>query len=194
MGGVLVELGPLEEFLGTTLAPDRFWPMWLSSPTVRSFERGRCDNEAFGRGLRDEFALDLSAAEIVERFRGFPRGLFAGAADLVGAVIDGVSTAVLSNTNQLHWEEQTDATEIRGLFDHHFLSYQMGLVKPDAAIFERALTELGCEPSQVLFVDDNQLNVEGARAVGLEAHVGAGVAQTRRILTERGLLNDGGQR
>lgn len=189
MGGVLVELGPLDEFLGTAMPATLFWPKWLASPTVRRFERGECSNDEFGRGLRSEFDLDLSPAEILERFRAFPRGLFAGAADLVAAVADGVATAVLSNTNQLHWEEQADNAIIRDLFDHRFLSYELGLVKPDAAIFERVLAELALSPHEVLFIDDNQLNVDGARALGLDAHVGDGVDEAREVLASRNLLS-----
>lgn len=188
MGGVLVELGPLDEFLGIAIPSEEFWPKWLASPIVREFERGGCTTDDFGQGLRDEFDLTLTAEEVVERFRGFPRGLFPGAADLVGSVIDGVATAVLSNTNQLHWEEQTDAVIVQTLFDHRFLSYEMGLVKPDAAMFERVIAELDLRPDQVLFIDDNQVNVEGAAAIGIDAEVGLGVEQARRILTDRNLL------
>lgn len=188
MGGVLVELGPLDEFLGTTITSDRFWPLWLASPTVRSFERGECDERAFGQGLAAEFNLDLSADEVVERFRLFPRGLFPGAAELVSDVVNGVATGVLSNTNRLHWEQQTDSDLIQGLFDHRFLSYELGLVKPDALLFERVVADLGVAPEAILFVDDNLINVEGARAVGLQAEVVDGVPATRAILAERGLL------
>lgn len=183
-----MELGPLDQFLGVALPPEKFWPTWLSSPTVRCFERGSCDEADFGFGLAREFKLPLSADEVVERFRRFPRGLFPGAAELVSSVVDPVSTGVLSNTNKLHWEHQIDGEIIRGLFDHRFLSYQLGLVKPDTAIFERVVSELDVAPADILFIDDNQLNVDGARAVGLDAHLARGVTEARLLLLERELI------
>ena len=188
MGGVLVELGPLDEFLGAPISSEEFWPRWLASPSVRSFERGQCSAAEFGRGLAEEFSLDLSPETVIDRFRLFPRGLFPGAVDLVGEVGRRFPTGVLSNTNRLHWEEQTDAAEITGLFDHHFLSYELGLVKPDAAIFDRVATDLDRQPGEILFIDDNQINVDGARAAGFHAELARGVAEARNVLLTAGVL------
>ncbi len=191
MGGVLVELGPLDELLGLTMASDELWPRWLSSEAVRRFERGQCTNTEFARGLRAEFELPLTVADVLERIRGFPRGLYDGARELVADLVDGLVTGVLSNTNQLHWDHQIDAETIQQMFDHQFLSYRLGLVKPDAAIFQRVVADLGLAPSEVLFIDDNQLNVDGARTVGLDAHQAQGVIAARQLLTERGLIRAG---
>jgi putative hydrolase of the HAD superfamily len=60
----------------------------------------------------------------------------------------------------------------RGLFrpfDQAFVSTELGLHKPDCAIFERVLTDLGCAPADVVFTDDNLDNALGARAVGIHA-------------------------
>lgn len=56
-----------------------------------------------------------------------------------------------------------------GLFDRAFLSTELGLHKPDRAIFERVLAELGCAPSEAVFTDDKPENVAGARAAGMHA-------------------------
>jgi putative hydrolase of the HAD superfamily len=188
MGGVIVELGPLDELLGLDIPADRFWPAWLSSPTVRRFERGECSPDEFGAGLVTELGLGIAPAEVVDRFRRFPRGLYPGAADLVASVARRAQTAVLSNTNALHWEQQADAPVIRGLFDRLFLSFQLGLVKPDAAIFHRVVDDFGFEPDEILFLDDNQINVDGARSVGLRAERALGVGDARQHLEQLGLL------
>lgn len=60
----------------------------------------------------------------------------------------------------------------RGLFDPFdrvFLSTELGLRKPAPAIFERVLTELGCESSEAVFTDDKLENVLGAHAVHMRA-------------------------
>jgi FMN phosphatase YigB (HAD superfamily) len=63
-----------------------------------------------------------------------PKGLLAGAAERVGSVRSDVHRAVLSNTNELHWNERPDAGSIHQLFETHFASHRVGLVKPHAAI------------------------------------------------------------
>ena len=187
MGGVLVELGELEDFMGLPPSTQDFWPRWLASPAVRAFERGHSTAAEFGSGLVAEFNLGISAQAVVERFGQFPRGLFDGAAELVNEVHQLARTAVLSNTNAIHWENQIDGEQIRSLFDEQFLSYEMGLVKPDIDLFHAVVDQLGTPASKVLFVDDNQINVDGAAEAGIVAHLAKGVAETRQVLSGYGL-------
>ena len=55
------------------------------------------------------------------------------------------------------------------LFDHITLSYQAGVTKPDPEIYELHLNDLGLSAEQTVFIDDRELNCEGARAVGMNA-------------------------
>jgi putative hydrolase of the HAD superfamily len=55
------------------------------------------------------------------------------------------------------------------LFDVSCYSCELGATKPEAAYFDRAVAMIGAAPGEVLFVDDNLANVEGARATGLAA-------------------------
>ncbi len=54
-------------------------------------------------------------------------------------------------------------------FDVSVYSCEIKVAKPDPAFFERAVAMIGATPEEVLFVDDNLANVEGARSVGLAA-------------------------
>ncbi len=192
MGGVLVELGPLTEMLGADPLPvEEFWSRWLASPTVRAFEMGECDVATFGDRLVHELGLSFSGAEMVARFAQWPKGLFEGAAAMVDELRgaeDAPTVAVLSNTNELHWTEQVDSGAIPDLFDRHYLSYRLGLAKPDADIFEYVLADLGLPAGQIVFLDDNQPNIETARRLGFDAHLTKGVVDARRVLESRGLL------
>lgn len=49
------------------------------------------------------------------------------------------------------------------------VSGEIGLIKPDVAIYERHARDFGLEPSATLFIDDSFANVEGARAAGWQA-------------------------
>ncbi len=189
MGGVLIELGPLTEILGPqpSLAEDELWARWLASPTVRDFEMGRSSPEEFGCRLVDELGIPVTGAEMVARFEAWPKGLMPGAAQLVRDLADRVETAVLSNTNAMHWESQVDAAIMQGLFDRRFLSFELGLAKPDATMFRRVVDDLGVEAAAVLFLDDNQINVDGAAAIGITACRVRGVAEAREAIGRHGL-------
>lgn len=190
LGGVLVELGGIGEFgdlIGVS-DPQQVWARWLGSPAVRRFETGRCTDLEFGHEAVAEFRLSLAPEAFLERFLGWPRGLFEGAEQLVRQIRPDVSCACLSNSNRLHWDRQHSAPIIQKLFARWFLSHELGLIKPDREVFVHVVEALGCRAADVLFLDDNRLNVEGARSVGLDAHLIAGVTQARALLEARGLL------
>ena len=188
MGGVLVELGPLTEILGDDpLPPEEFWALWLSSPTVRKFEMGRCSAEEFGERLVVEMGLSFSGTELVERFASWPNGLFDGAEQLVLSLGRDVEIAVLSNTNALHWEHQPDHEAVRSMFSRQYLSFELGLAKPDREIFEHVVSDLDVPADHILFLDDNQVNVDGARSVGMRAELVRGIDEARAVLERAGL-------
>ena len=62
------------------------------------------------------------------------------------------------------------------------------LLKPDPALYYRALDRFGLRPAEALFVDDRLINVEGARAVGMKAHLFTGAEDLRARLEAEGLL------
>lgn len=190
LGGVLIELGGVEHFGQLIGEHDEaeIWRTWLSSTWVRSYERGFCSREDFASGMREEHGLELAENDFLELFLSWPRGLFPGAEELVASLAPGVGTACLSNTNELHWNEQQDAQVLHRLFETRFLSHELGLVKPDREIFDHVLSDLGLSGREVLFLDDNEINVDGAREVGLDAQVVKGVGAVRALLSERGLL------
>ena len=86
----------------------------------------------------------------------------------------GYHTHLLSNTNDLHWEEikRRDFSEegdtCADLFDHVFVSHEVHLAKPDPAIYHHTVRVIGRPTEQCLFIDDALLNVEAAQREGLQ--------------------------
>lgn len=85
-------------------------------------------------------------------------------------------TFLLSNTNTLHMEavrrsleKTTGHQQLESYFEKVYLSCEMGLRKPDPAIFLRVCEEQGLKPETTLFIDDSPQHVEGARVAGLQA-------------------------
>jgi len=62
------------------------------------------------------------------------------------------------------------------------------LLKPDPAIYYLALDRFRLRPDQALLVDDRQINVDAALAVGMRAHLFADAADLRARLEAEGLL------
>ncbi len=59
--------------------------------------------------------------------------------------------------------------QIADLFDDMIISSEVGLLKPDRRIYELAVSRLGVQPSEAVFIDDIPVNVEGAHNAGLHA-------------------------
>ena len=82
----------------------------------------------------------------------------------------GYKLGILTN-NVREWEEKWRAKlPIDEIFEVVVDSAYVGMRKPDPAIYRLTLERMGTEePSECLFVDDNELNVEAARELGLHA-------------------------
>ncbi len=190
MGGVLVRLASLPDLLGAGHDTAQFWPRWLASPAVRSFERGDGSPELFAADLVDELNLTITPEEFLTNFTKFCTGLYPGALELVRDVRQKVQTAILSNTNSLHWSGQIDAPVIQSMCDRNYLSFQLGLLKPDGAVYRYVGDDLGVPAANIVFLDDNQINVDGARQAGWRAYVVSGPEEARRCLIDIGVLGD----
>jgi FMN phosphatase YigB (HAD superfamily) len=79
----------------------------------------------------------------------------------------GVAVGVISNTNDVHVTWLRAQIPEFASFDSVIFSSDVGLLKPDPAIYYRSLRELGVAPGLALFVDDLPENVAGAQAVGM---------------------------
>ena len=166
---------------------EEVWRRWLECRWVSRFERGECAPEEFAAGLVADWQLPLAPAAFLEAFSGWINRPFDGAVELVCEVGETADVVALSNMNQVHWEFMV-GWELLNVFSEVFLSYQLGLAKPETAIFEHVAKELDVARRDLLFLDDNQLNVDAALACGYRARRVRGVTEARAALVEEGLL------
>ena len=109
--------------------------------------------------------------------------------ELAAGLATRLPRVIVSNTNSIHMDYITEHFPVVREFDAQILSYEVGLLKPDRAIFELTLRQCGLEAQRSLFVDDMQANVDGARAVGMQAVQFENAEQVRQELTKRGILS-----
>ncbi len=190
LGGVLIETVGTAEIARLTGKSDgaAIWRQWLASPWVQRFEAGRCAPEEFAAGFVAENGFDLSPDAFLASFRGWITHAFPGAFDLLAQVRAFATIGCLSNTNVLHYRDNGDLRALIDACERRFLSYEIGHVKPSAAIFAYAVAELGYAPGDILFLDDNEPNVAAARALGIDAQCVKGVTAARVALIERGVI------
>lgn len=83
---------------------------------------------------------------------------------------------VLSNTNPyvMDWacspEFSSKGEPLTEFFDKLYLSYQIGVTKPDRRIFDFLIADADILPSESLFIDDGAGNVQAARQLGFQTY------------------------
>jgi glucose-1-phosphatase len=191
LGGVLIDpggVGPMRDLSGLG-SDDEVWARWLSCRWVRSFEAGTCSAEEFAAGVVSDWELDLDPADFLAEFARWPGPPYPGAMELVSEVREQVPVGCLSNTNAMQWHANYEATPVTEAFAYRFLSFQLGLVKPDREIFDVVAAALPVPRERVLFLDDNAVNIEAAGAAGFTAVHVRGVVGARGALVGSGVLS-----
>lgn len=103
------------------------------------------------RGIEAEKAID---ADLVEYAQSLKR--------------QGYRLACLSNGSHEWTLKVINDHEMGHLFEDVILSGDLGIIKPDPAIYHYALKKLGITGPEALFVDDRQINIDGAEACGIK--------------------------
>ena len=83
---------------------------------------------------------------------------------------DQYKTAMLSNVSAVIWNYYTPE-QMEKYFDRVVLSYQEAIAKPDPRIYQLVCERLGVEPSECVFADDNEVNVDAANKIGMHGIV-----------------------
>lgn len=148
-------------------------------------EVGRMSVAEFHDSVRNLYHLPLTDVQIDEAWNAFILDTPVELQQLVFALHGRYRTFVLSNTNQIHfdyWAQHCMGTpgghSVDECFDKCYLSNLLHLAKPDPAIYRAVLADSGVTPAESLYLDDNAVNVEAARAIGFVAEVSANPEQT----------------
>lgn len=109
------------------------------------------------------------AANVVREWSDFPGVVDQRYLDHIDVRFAGIPVVVLTNgTSRLY----SDLTKlgIQNRFFRIFNSADIGVCKPDVKIYQHVISQLGCKPSDILFIDDSLSHVQAASELGIIAH------------------------
>jgi len=138
-----------------------------------SFEIGKINQQQFLEGLSKEAAVKnpiLIKKAWNSVLGDFPENRLEFLKGLKGKY----KLILLSNTDEIHiqhFEENYGEEFVRDFyecFDAIYFSFQMGLRKPDIAIYKRVIQEQKIVPQNTLFVDDRLENTAAAQLAELQ--------------------------
>jgi putative hydrolase of the HAD superfamily len=191
LGNVLVKVDHLRFCRGLAeLAgwpPQEIYAAVFQSRLETGYDRGRLSSREFHRRLQARFRLDLP----FPRFRDLWNEIFDPLEDMqevVARLARRYPLYLLSNTNSLHFRYLRE--RFASLLKHFralILSYRVGSRKPEAAIFQALLREVGLPPARILYIEDNEDFVAAARTHGLTAWIFVSPQYFKERLTVAGL-------
>lgn len=140
------------------------------------FEKGLITPATFREAIRDLFGHPIKDREIDRCWNAMLGSVPPARMELVETLRMRYRVYLLSNTNDIHVPAFMDIVRrenhlpnFRREFDGCYFSCELGLRKPDAAIFQHVLKDTFASPERTLFIDDSIQHVEGARHAGLPA-------------------------
>ena len=157
-------------------------------------ENGKIDVDTFCRKLCEHTGKQLSYDEIKYAWMGFIADVPQYKLDFLLELRKKYKVYLLSNTNPIvqSWARSEAFTPagrpISAYFDKMYTSYEVGVTKPDAAIFDLLLSRYRLQASRTLFIDDSAVNIEAAGHLGMRTHHFTGVGRLRSELIALGLL------
>jgi len=138
-------------------------------------------SKVFGHGFTNE-QLEQAVASIIEQ-------PVEGMVELIMRISKTQQTALVSNTNEIHYNLSLKRFAALQIVQKHYLSYKLRVMKPASGFYQTIIKDLGIPPSEMLFIDDLLEYVEGAQTAGMQAIKFENPAQLEEALkTFHGLL------
>ncbi len=174
-GGVILDINP-------DLSRHKFAVM-LGEGNARRLEEEQVPQQyESGRMTRDEFIAKInqiggtnySEEEILNAWNAMLLSYQSPRIEWIKRLRKTHKLLMLSNTNESHFEYFHNkliaeyGVTFYQLFDHVYLSHEMGLLKPSLEIFQKVIEEQQINPARTLFIEDTQRNADAARKVGLQ--------------------------
>ena len=174
-GGVILDINP-------DLSRHRFAEM-LGIENARKleaeqlpqlYEKGLISRAEFVSKINQLAGTELSADEILAAWNAMLLNYKPARIEWIKRLHTTHRLLLLSNTNDSHFEYFHNkliaeyGVTFYQLFDHVYLSHEMGMLKPSHEIFETVIAQQQLNLQRTLFIEDTVRNVEGAQEVGLQ--------------------------
>lgn len=179
LGGVIMDIrrsNCIDAFKKLGMAhPEQFLGEYVQAGPFQGIENGSMSPQQFHDALRPFLGDDITDRQIDEAFMKFLIGIPSHRLSTLRRLRQNYNIYLLSNTNPIMWNamiadefNRDDRGGINAYFDGVVTSFEAKSMKPDSRIFEYACRKLNITPSETLFIDDSQSNLDTAAALGFD--------------------------
>jgi putative hydrolase of the HAD superfamily len=159
----------------TFKSPARVNQLFADAEVFKKYETGYYSDDEFRDVIRQILSYPLNDQEIDQAWNSLLLDVPKKRLDFLEYIKMKYPIYLLSNTNNIHIEQckqyfrtKFGIPNFETIFSETFLSYKMGLWKPDYKIYDAAISKIGCKPEEILFLDDNQDNIDAATDLGIQ--------------------------
>jgi HAD superfamily hydrolase (TIGR01509 family) len=127
----------------------------------------------FGAAMREvllQFEVNAPIEDVIDR--QFWIEVRQPMLDAVRAVRDlGLRCGLATNQQNLRGAYMRHSLGFETIFDEQFYSFELGFAKPDAGYFQAIMERIDVPPNRLMFIDDHDGNVAGAREIGIHSEL-----------------------
>ena len=166
------------------VAADRFWSSYWSYRD--ELDRGTLSVTGYWERIAADVGASWSASDFQSLWAADFRSWISvepGTVELLDRLhAGGTRLALLSNAGY-DFAGPFRFSPTARYFERIFISAELNELKPEAAIYEHVLGELGITPAQMVFIDNRSVNTDAAKALGITVHHFVGVDGLAEFLT-----------
>ena len=155
---------------------------------THQYEIGFVSTREYFAGLQSVFARRFYVEQLEQAFKNIIREPVDGMKDIVKSVSRTHKTALVSNTNEIHYKNSMEKFDVLPLLHKHYLSYQMHVMKPVHEFYDVIIKDQKIDPSEVLLIDDLITNIKGAQEAGMQAVQFENTKQLEKVLKNLGVI------
>ncbi len=145
-----------------------FHERWSEDAAYRAHETGELNFEAYVAALTETLGVSMSHDDWHAGWNAVFVGPYPGVQQKLVELKDTLPLFAFTNTNPTHEAEwRARYAEAMVHFEEIYVSSTIGLRKPDQAAFEWVADAMNLAPEEILFLDDNPENIDGAERSGL---------------------------
>lgn len=139
-------------------------------------EKGKIEQREFVSAIQDLAGKHISENDIVSAWNAMLLDLPEERIKLLDTLKSKYRIFLLSNTNVIHktaycyyLEKTFGLKDFSHIFEKQYLSFEVGMRKPDAEIFEYVINQNELKREKTLFIDDSVQHIHGAQKAGIDA-------------------------
>jgi len=157
---------------------DQKFSQFLQDPVFDCYDIGKISSEEFVKRLKKLVPEKISENDILEAWNAMILDIPKERIKLLENLRKNYRIFLLSNTNDIHYQlyiknfyNKFGYKTFNDLFEKAYLSFEIGMRKPDAEIFNFVLKDSNLLPEETLFIDDSNQHIESAKKFGIHSYL-----------------------